>query len=147
MGNTQPSEGVKDILVENGVGVFASESPNVWAIRISRMKNKPNKMICIYDSVGASPEPGLDINYPGIQIVVRGEPDGYRAAWDKCAAIRDRLLGRPSETRGGDIWASVTMSGDILFIGYDDNERPTFSMNFQLIVHQGDLSNSHREAC
>lgn len=144
-GNSQPSEGVKDILVEDGIGVFASESPNVWAIRISRMKDKPNKMICVYDTSGFPPEPGLDINYPGIQVVIRGEPDGYRDAWTKCARVRDSLLGRPSETRNGDIWASVTMTSDIVFTGYDDNERPTFSMNFLLIIHQGDLTNSHRE--
>lgn len=144
-GNSQPSEGIKDILVEDGIGVFASESSSVWAIRISRMKDKPNKMICIYDTLGYPPEPGLDINYPGIQIVVRGEPDGYRDTWAKCARIRDSLLGRPSETRNGDVWASVTMSSDIVWLGYDDNERPTFSMNFLLILHQGDLTNSHRE--
>jgi len=148
-GNSLPSEGVKDILVEDGIGVF---QPNAvagnWVIMISRMRDgdeTPNKVIAVYDTGGLAPEPGLDINYPTIQIVVRGEPDGYVDAHKKCRDIRDSLLGRPSEVRGGDTWASVTMPHDIIPLGYDDNERPEFSMNFQLIIHQGDLTNSHRQ--
>lgn len=147
-GNSLPSEGIKDILVENAIGVF---QPNAvmtdWVIMISRMRDgdgAPNKCIAIYDTGGLAPEPGLDINYPTVQLVVRGEPDGYVDAHRKCRDIRDVLLGRHSELRGGDTWASVTMPSDILSLGYDDNERPEFSMNFQLIIHQGDLTNTTR---
>jgi Bacteriophage minor capsid protein len=127
-GNSLPSEGIKDILVENAIGVF---QPNAimtdWVIMISRMRDgadAPNKSIAIYDTGGRSPEPGLDIGYPTVQIVVRGEPDGYADAHKRCRSIRDVLLGRPSETRGGDVWASVTMVGDIIPLGYDAEERP-----------------------
>lgn len=148
-GNSLPSEGIKDILVERGIGVFQPNATMTdWNIMISRMRDgddAPNKCIAIYDTGGLAPEPGLDINYPTIQIVVRGEPDGYVDTHKKCRDIRDVLLGRHSEVRGGDTWASVTMPHDILSLGYDDNERPEFSMNFQLIIHQGDLSNTPRQ--
>lgn len=146
-GNALVSEGIKDLLVTASIGVFQpNASPTDWTIVISRMRPYPNKMISIYDQGGLPPEPGLDINYPAIQIVVRGEPDGYKDAHTKARRIRDELLGMPSTTVNGDIWASVTMSSDILFVGYDDNERPLISLNFQLIIHQGDLTNSHRDA-
>lgn len=139
------SEGIKDILVAAGVGIFEPDySGTGWCIAISRTRNEPNTFIAIYDHGGQAPEPGLDVDYPSIQIVVRGEPDGYKNAMSKCRAIKDVLLGRPSETRSGDVWASITMPTDVIPLGYDDNERPEFSLNFNLIVHQGDLSNSHR---
>jgi hypothetical protein len=145
-GNSIPSEGVRDILVENSIGVFQPYArAGDWVIVISRVRDKPNKMIAIMDTGGRAPEPGLDINYYSVQIVVRGEPDGYVDGFKKALAIKDVLLGRHSELRGGDVWASVTMPHDIIPIGYDDNERPEFSLNFNLIIHQGDLANSWRQ--
>lgn len=141
------SNGIKDILVAQGVGVFKPDAALTdWNIVISRFDKVPNRMIVILDTAGPPPEPGLDINYPGIQVAVRGEPNGYVDTMTKCMQIRDVLLGRPSETVNGDVWASITMSSDIIPLGYDENERPQFTLNFQLIVHQGDLTNSHRDA-
>jgi hypothetical protein len=106
----------------------------------------PHRMIAIYDTGGLAPEPGLDIDYPTVQILVRAESNGYKTAYSKCREIKDLLLGRNSEVRGGDTWASVTMTSDILHLGYDTAaERPEFSMNFQLIIHQGDLTASQRK--
>lgn len=145
-GNALISEGIKDLLVAAGVGVFQpSAGPTDWHITISRMRDKPNKMIVVYDHGGLAPEPGLDINYPAIQIAVRGEPDGYKDAHTKARRIKDVLLGLPRTEVNGDIWASVVMTSDVIPLGYDDNERPEFSLNFQLIVHQGDLTYSHRD--
>jgi Bacteriophage minor capsid protein len=144
-GRSIPSEGIKNILVENSIGVF---QPNAvitdWVIVISRLRDLPNKMISILDAGGREPEPGLDINYPAIHIIVRGEPDGYVDTYNKCLDIKDVLLGRKTEIRGGDTWASVTMPQDIIPLGYDENERPEFSLNFNLIIHQGDLSKTTR---
>jgi len=140
-----PSEGIKDLMVTGGVGSFGSETG--WAIRISRQKDKPDSLVTIYDTAGLVPEPGLDINRPGIQLLVRGDQNGYKATYAKCEEIRDLLLGLPSQTINGDLWASVVMTSDIIFLGYDEKDRPEFSLNFQLIIHQGDLSNSHRESC
>lgn len=145
-GDALISEGIKDILVESGVGIFQPDAVDTdWVIVISRQRDKPNKMITIMDTGGFAPEPGLDINYPTIQIIVRGEPDAYVDAHAKCRQIKRFLLGRWSEVRNGDIWASIVMPNDILPLGYDGNERPEFSMNFNLIVHQGDLVDSRRQ--
>lgn len=134
-------------MVAAGIGVF---QPNAnpatdWVIVISRERPIPNKMIVVYDSPGEAPEPGLDINRPSVQVVVRGDPDKYKDVMFKARRIADEFNGRPSQIVNGDIWASVTMQGDILPLGYDENERPQVSMTFNLIVHQGDLSNSFRE--
>jgi Bacteriophage minor capsid protein len=142
----QPTEGVKNLLEAAGLGVLGAETG--WAIRISRTKDKPDTLITLYDAPGKAPEPGLDINEPTVQVIVRGAPNGYRDAYAKCLRIKDELLGLPSTVMppDNDIWASVTMPRDILSLGYDDNERPIFSLNFDLIIHQGDLSHSYRES-
>lgn len=146
MANEMPTLGVKDILVEEGIGLWAvdTSSVDVWAISISRQIDTPHTLITLYDAPGLAPEPGLDIDYPSVQVVVRGTVNGYMAAWKKARQIRDALLGRSTEVRNGDMWASVTMMNDIMHLGEDENERPMLTMTFNLIIHPGDMTNSHR---
>lgn len=139
---TAPSKGVADILVAAGIGEFGAETD--WNIRIGRSKDRPDRHITLYDGPGQPPEPGLDINRPSVQISVRGGQNDYVVAYEKCEAIRDALLGYPTETINGDVWASVTMLGDIMCVGFDEKERPWFTINIQIILHQGDLSESYR---
>lgn len=143
------SKHVADMVCEANIGVWAEMvlAEDSWCVVIARERPLPDRMITVYDSPGGSPEPGLDINRPSVQVVVRGRPDDYLAAWDVASQIKDLLLGRGNETRGGDVWASCTMAGDILPLGTDEGERPLLSMTFDFIVHQGDLSKSHRESC
>ena len=130
---------IRDILVDAGIGKARTQAGvNDWWIFISRLKDdvKHAKVITIYDQLGEAPEPGLDIDRPGFQIVVRGETDGYQDAAEKAAEIQRALLGLPrTETDTGDIIASVYMSSGIAYMGVDANERPELSLNFQAIVH------------
>lgn len=147
MAANPPSKNIADILSSSGIGVWASDVATDWAIVVGDLRDDPNTQICIMDSPGRSPEPGLDINYPSVQIIVRTSANDYLNGWYKCRDIRDVLLGRPSEERDGDVWASCVMAGDIMSLGKDENGRPLLAMNFDLIIHQGDLTNSHRTAC
>jgi hypothetical protein len=142
---TAPSKGVADILVAAGIGQFGGNSD--WSIRIGRSKDSPDRGITIYDGPGQPPEPGLDINRPSVEISIRGGQNDYVEAYTKAEAIRDALLGYPTETINGDLWASVTMLGDIMCAGYDEKERPWFTLSIQIILHQGDLSGSYRISC
>lgn len=142
---TAPSVGIKDLLVSAGVGAFGASAG--WSIRIGRMKDHPDTLITIYDTPGVSPEPRLDINRPSCAVIVRGNQNGYVDTYAKAEEVRNTLLGLPSQTINGDLWAHLTMSGDILHMGYDEKERPMFSLNFQIILHQGDLDGTHRISC
>jgi Bacteriophage minor capsid protein len=146
-GDSLISEGVAEILTELSIGVFQTGAASTdWVIAIGRHRDKPNRFIAVLDTGGLAPEPGLDINYPSVQIYVRGEPDGYKDTHAKCREIKRALLGRLSETRGGDIWASISMPHDVHPIGVDANERPQFTLNFDLVVHQGNLVGSSRRS-
>ena len=145
---SMPSLGVKDILVEAGIGQWndSGATADSWVINISRTSDDPDTMITLYDSPGMPPEPGLDIDYPSVQVVVRAGKNGYMAAWAKINQIRNELLGRPSETRNGDVWASVTVGIDIMHLGEDENARPSLAMTLNLIIHQGTSLPTHRMA-
>lgn len=138
---TDVLEGIVDLLVADTIGTLAAETG--WAITISSMPDQPDTMIGVFDGPSKSPDPRLKIDYPGVQVRVRGAINGYTGAKAKCQAIKECLLGLPSQDVNGDRWVSVSMIGDINYLGYDDKRRPQFSLNFQLIVEPDD--NSHRD--
>lgn len=124
--------GAKDLLVTAGVGSFAASTG--WGIYISKEPTSPNTTITIFNTAGRPPNPKWLLDYPGLNIRIRGDKGGYSNAEDKAKEVKDVLLGLDSQDINGDRWVSVTMPGDIAFIGYDENERPMFSLNFRLII-------------
>lgn len=138
---------LKDLLVAAGVGVFnVTDTANVtdWSISVGKMAEKPDRCITAYDSGGKSPNPAWLVDYPTVQIKVRGSENDYVAAVDKTTEVKDALLGIMSQTIGSDIYVSISMIGDRNFLGYDENGRPMFSLNFQLIINPS--TGTHRKS-
>lgn len=133
---SSPSEGIKSLLLGAGAGSDASDlaNPGEWPIHISKMESSPDEIIVIYDIGGKPPNPQFRVNYPSVQITVRGTPNGYFETRIKCVEIVKVLLGLPSQDLNGDRWVSVAQTGDINWLGYDANKKPQFSMNFALII-------------
>jgi hypothetical protein len=136
---SSPSEGIRDLLVAANVGVFNATSG--WSIHISRMPNKPDTCITIYDSGGAPSNPKWLLDFPTVQVRVRGSENGYLAAQAKCKDIVDALLGLPSQDVNGDRWVMITQLSAPTFLGYEDNKRPQFSINFQLTIEPASGTN------
>lgn len=132
MSMTSPAQGIKDLLVTAGVGVFASATG--WNISLGRHPSTPNTSIACVDTGGITPFPHLLLNRPSVQILVRGDLNGYQAADAKIRAAVDALLGIPAQTLNGDWWQGITQRGDVSFLGFDENSRPLFSANFSIIV-------------
>ena len=137
-----PSEGIRDLLVAADVGEF--NVTKGWNIVISRIIDDPNTLIVIYDSGGQSPNPQWLVNYPSVQVRVRGGANDYTATRAKCREIQDALLGLNSQDINGDRWVSITQLGDINWVGYDSNNRPQFTLNFRLIIEPPE--GTHRES-
>jgi hypothetical protein len=133
---------VKDILVAAGVGVFAA--PTGWSIAISREPTSPDSVITIFPTGGFSPNPKWKVDFPSVQIRIRGNRSGYQAAEAKAKEVKNTLLGIFSLDINGDRLVSITMAGDMTLLTYDDNERPIFVINFRLIVEPSE--SSHRVA-
>lgn len=137
-----PSTVIADILVAATVG--ASGGTNDWAIYKSMQPDNPDAVVTVYDSGGQSPNPRWKLDYPSVQILVRGKENGYDALYAKAVAIQTALLGYPSATIGADRLVMVNQVGGITLIGYDKKRRPEISLNYALIVEPG-TSGTYRD--
>ncbi len=125
-------EGIKDLLVAAGVGIFGSQSG--FGIFIGPEPTKPNTTITIREFTGPGPMPRHLIDFPVIQVMVRGAPGGYQAAKVKAQAVLDELHSIPSQDLNGDRWNSIIATSGPGYIGLDGSDRPKFAVNFKLII-------------
>ena len=124
-----PAVDIKDILIESSTGlslVFATD------LFVSKMKEDVDECVCIYDGPGGSPEANYELDYPSVQIRVRGNKMAYREGWALAKDVRDVLHGMTDKTINGTRYLEIVCSGDIMFIAYDESERPIFSVNFNI---------------
>lgn len=87
---TDTIDRVQTALINAGVGQKTNSTTDWMIYKWSMQDSDPastktiaDRAICIYDSPGMPPEEGLMLDYPDIQIVVRGKPDDARAVRDK----------------------------------------------------------------
>ncbi len=127
------SEGVKDILVANAVGVW--QAVGTWQIYISREPiDAVDTALTIFDTGGEPPNPKWLLDYPSVMVRIRGAIGGYKEAWNKAKDVKDAMVGNSPQTINGDKWDHINIAGDINHLGYDESERPLFTINFRLIV-------------
>ena len=123
-----PSEDICDILEQSSVraGTFGTD------LFISKMPSSPDACVCVYDTGGEPPTLPYSYFKPTIQVRVRGIISGYQSAWDKAKEVMDALHGVSNETWNGSRYIMIACMSDIIFVGYDDNNRPLLSMNFTI---------------
>lgn len=129
---TTPAEDAKDLLVAASVGVFNATTG--WAIGINKETDAPDTRITLYDSGGLTPSPRYLLDYPSLQVRVRGSASDPNAARTKIKEVKDALLGLESQDVNGNRWVSVLGQGDVTPLGFDKNDRPLFVINFSLII-------------
>lgn len=131
------SVGAKDLLT-------AHCAVSGWLIEVGIMPDEPDEILVISDTGGLEPNPKWLIDYPTLQIMVRGKTSGYLDTFNEGKAVKDLLLGITSLDLNGDRWVSVTQNGDLTFIGRDEKMRPLFSVNFALIIEPQVVADSNR---
>lgn len=131
---------MKDLLAARGVVV------GTWQMFVGKMPALPDTAIAVNKGVGRAGHVKLLVDFPGIQIMVRGGKTGeaYEAAEAKIRECRDIILGIDSKPAEFLTLTSVTERGHISFIGYDESDRPMFSSNYQLIVEPQPSPKSNR---
>jgi hypothetical protein len=133
---TLPSVIIKDTLVADG---YSFGTKTDWGLWIGKQPPRPDRAVTIYDAPGNAPNPRYLLDYPSVQIRVRGGQADYAVAGSKIREIRDRLLGRESYDAYdglGDRIVHINGIGDIAFTGWDDATRPEFVLNLALIIEQ-----------
>jgi hypothetical protein len=144
-----PAEIVRAILHNEGVGQWLGSADNPaqpWKITVGiALPDNPDRLIKIVQAGGRSPFPQWLINFPTVQVMVRGNQNGYAEARAKITEVVDELLGIQSGlVVDGETLQSCTQMGDILPLGEDDRKRPLLSANFSLIVLPAASARTHR---
>ena len=113
-----------------GVNLFLARTP----------EEAPNPCVTISQYAGKAPDFTMGtfvaIDYPRIQVTVRGEVEDYPGAYGWANTIRGILMGviLPDETYFPRV-VRIESLGIPNPIGYDDVERPKFTMNFQFHIN------------
>jgi len=138
-----PSLGIKDLLVGAVPPIGQWETSNAaWPIYISKLPDKPDQCIAIYDTGGQAPDPKWLLDYPNVVVMVRAKT--YIDARQKIQDIRSRILGLPSQDINGDRWVSITQMGDIVDAGHDEKDRQLLTATFRLIIEPAGDSYTNR---
>lgn len=125
----------KDFLVSAGIGAEGGLAVAAdYDIYAGPVPATSDALIGIMRNPGAAPNPRWLLDFPSVQVRVRGNKEDYAGVHTKAQAIKDALLGIDSVTVGGDRWVSVTMPADMVDLGRDSMERPEFALNFNLII-------------
>jgi len=137
-----PAMGIKAILEVATPTILST----TWPAKVGRVPKAPDQVVVLMDSGGRPPEVGVGIDYPNVQVIVRGSKDsgGYLESYNKALDIKNELLAIPSAPTAWPELTSCVCRGDITAMGYDENDRPLWSLNLALITTPT-LTNSHRE--
>ncbi len=123
-----PSEDVKDfLLAESSLAlVFATD------VFVAIMPATPDNAVAIFDTGGSDPAFHLTYGRPTAQVRVRGAKDDYRSAQWQAQETRDTLIAVTNETQNAARYIQIWAEGDVLFVEWDDNSRPVFTVNFRI---------------
>lgn len=138
------SKSIADLLVTGGVGALGGTQD--WAISINREQATPDKVVTVFDTGGMDPNPKWLLDYPSVQVQVRGGKGDYMGAYVTARKVKDLLLGKGPTTVNDDELVMFNMVGDINSVGNDANERPILTLNFRLIVQPQATGQTQRAA-
>lgn len=142
---SSPAQDIATIISNAGLGVIAASSG--WAIFTGRVPTSPDTVITTYDTGGRDPNAKFLLEEQSIQVSVRGAKGGYALAFDRMQSIKDTLLGAPQQTVDGILYVGIWGIGDIIALGYDDNNRPLLVSNWRVAREPPDSSPStHRQS-
>ena len=127
-----PAAGIYDIL--EAAGLFGGATG--WEGRVGGLTDNGAPQVAVIDSGGRAGEVKIQIEYPSVQILVRGSPEqgGYAAAYSKAEKIHAALQGIGQNPVQFARLTSCVAIGFINWLGRDASDRPQFSLNFQLIT-------------
>lgn len=136
---TSPAEDFKSILLTAGVG--STDPATDWGVHVSKEPTSPDRSITIYDTGGAEPNAKHLLDFNTVQIRVRGDKSDYQVTYQKTIDITSQLLGLPKQTVNGTVFSGVWAVGDIIFLKYDDNNRPIFVSNWRTALERASSTN------
>lgn len=124
---------IADALVAAGLAQDVDASKD-WQIRVGYLQAAPNRSICVYPAGGRPPESGPAVDYPNIQVRVRGEANDYDAVQKKELAIYLFLHAGNAPIQFGSDWVyCYAMQSEAIPLGQDENRRPSLVRNYRIM--------------
>ncbi len=139
---TAPSKECIEILLAASIVGSPTQS---WPAFVGGLQSTPDAQVSVVDTPGQTPNPKYLVDFPTIQVMVRGAPNGYEDAWAKGLAIKDKLLGMDPYNHSTSRWDGVTGLGDLM-LRNDENSRPLIAVNFRIIREPSSAPGSARES-
>jgi hypothetical protein len=123
-----------------------ASSSSSWPVKVGGLAEAPDAQISLYDTPGRSPNPKFLLDFPTAMVMVRGPKSDYAAGYLKAVQVKDALLGiDPYDHTDGRV-DGITLLSDVSFLNNDDNGRPLFSINIQLIFEPVTNALTQRES-
>lgn len=101
---------------------------------IGKEPSKPPATVTVFDTPGFPPQLALTdqgVEYPSVQLRIRDVD--YMTGWQKAEEIKAVLHGRANEEWGDAFYMAVYCSSGPALLDWDENDRPRFIINFNLI--------------
>lgn len=117
-------------LADKGYGTIGDD------LSVSFLPDQPDKCVAVIDSGSWREFEGqTDLENPTIQILLRGDQNGFLALYALAEDIRSELiaLGKVTESINGTFYGGVWQMSGPIFVGYDESKRPMYSINFRVM--------------
>jgi hypothetical protein len=103
-----------------------------FAVTKDIMPDAPHRVIAVFQSSGRVPDPkkSLGLDYPALQLRVRGNPHDSAEAAAKAEELHDHLHDR-SGLIGSSTYISIEADHSPALFRIDENGRPEYSLNFR----------------
>jgi hypothetical protein len=121
---------------------FSSETSHSWGVDVfsGRLPDRPHEAIAFSDQGGVAPLNvfgGVGLRQPSLQVMVRADALDYlksRALIDEVFAV---LHCRVNVVANGREYKAIDAVQEPIWLGYDESERPMWSLNFSLMFGGG----------
>jgi len=126
------SEDIKDLLAAES-SLALTFATNLF---IAKMPIDPDLCVSVNDTGGYDPEVDYVYDRPTVQIQVRGPKGDYIVGHELAQDIGETIHGVNNQTVNATRYIGIWREGDVIALGFDDNDRPLFSINFR--IHRTD---------
>lgn len=139
-----PAEGMMTLLKAANIATDGVVTPTNWKVYIGVYQAEPDNCVTLRDTGGLNPNPRYLLDNPTVQIIIRGNVNGYKEAFAKARQVKDCLLRIDPQNVGDDRWNAIVVFSDIAFIGNDDKDRPMLTLNLRAIIEPASNAITHR---
>ena len=124
------SKDIKDRLEESAYGfIFGTD---LFIGIMPDGGDVPDLCVSLRDSGGKPPYLNYELDEPELQFLIRAAKGGYLAAEAKAREVHDALHGVTDTVINATRYLLINAATSPIYIGNDDDNRPLFSINFEV---------------